>query len=175
MSKAEEHLSKETLEQISTESFAQNLANYRSLLLKWEREVDDGRPIGLRANLMVKEAAMLQEIIGSQINRAGSNTQILGVPPEELFNIKDLYLRVFRKLILYVTQQLPDLYSPQFEAGIQSIESIPEENRPDVFKRFAGNLRAARVAQCQLLQHPESASLVILPIFPSDRRDCCCV
>lgn len=58
MSKAEEHLSKETLESISTESFAQNIANYRSLLLKWEREVDDGRPNGLRANLMVKEAAM---------------------------------------------------------------------------------------------------------------------
>lgn len=165
MSKAEEHLSKETLEQISTESFAQNIANYRSLLLKWEREVDGGNPIGLRANLMVKEAAMLQEIIGSQINRAGSNAKSLGVPPEELLSIKDLYLRVFRKLILHVTRQMPDLYSPQFEAVIQSIESIPEVARPEVFKRFAGYVRAARVAQGQLLHHPESASLVISGYF----------
>lgn len=165
MPKAEEHLSKETLEQISTESFAQNISNYRSMLLKWEREVDEGRPAGPRANLMAKEAAMLQEIIGSQINRAGTNARSLGVPPEELFDIRDLYLRVFRKLVLHATQQMPDLYSPQFEAVINSVESIPEETRPDVFKRFVGHIQVARVAQGQLLQHPESASLVISSYF----------
>src|SRR3989475_357446 len=75
MTAASEYLSKETLEQVSTESFAQNVANYRALLIRWGKEVDADSVDDKRAQLLFKEASMLQEIIQGQMSEARSRSE----------------------------------------------------------------------------------------------------
>src|SRR2546427_5090683 len=99
MTAASEYLSKETLEQVSTESFAQNVANYRALLIRWGKEVDADSVDDKRAQLLFKEASMLQEIIQGQMSEARSRGTSIGVPRQELDEVVDIYANVLRKLI----------------------------------------------------------------------------
>src|SRR5256885_15413440 len=93
MTAASEYLSKETLEQVSTESFAQNVANYRALLIRWGKEVDADSVDDKRAQLLFKEASMLQEIIQGQMSEARSRGTSIGVPRQELDEVVDIYAR----------------------------------------------------------------------------------
>src|SRR5256885_3443928 len=122
MTAASEYLSKETLEQVSTESFAQNVANYRALLIRWGKEVDADSVDDKRAQLLFKEASMLQEIIQGQMSEARSRGTSIGVPRQELDEVVDIYANVLRKLILRVARSL-DLYAPRSEEHTSELQS----------------------------------------------------
>lgn len=88
MSAAQDHITKESMELVSTGSFAVNVANYRSLLLSYEKELQTSPVDDKRSALIFKEMSMLQEIIEDQITNAGSNARQLGVPPEDLKELR---------------------------------------------------------------------------------------
>ena len=94
MASAEEYVSAESLAQINTESFAQNVSNFRSMLLKWEKEVEGGSFESQRAFVLLNEVSALQEIITSRIRAVGPRARELGVPPEAVGETLEIYRRV---------------------------------------------------------------------------------
>ncbi|WP_280191204.1 hypothetical protein [Delftia sp. PS-11] len=163
MASASDYVSKEVLEQVSTESFAQNISNYRGLLIRWGKEVDADSLDDKRAQLLFKEASMLQEIIQGQISAAGSNARSLGVPPEALQEVLEIYTKVLQKLVLRVARGL-DLYSPELQRIIDTVEGLAPEMQAPQLKNFVSKVKTARVALGQLISNPMAASL-IAPIF----------
>lgn len=159
MTAASDYLSKETLEQVSTESFAQNVANYRALLIRWGKEVDADSVDDKRAQLLFKEASMLQEIIQGQMSEARSRGASFGVPRQELDEVVDIYANVLRKLVLRVASSL-DLYAPELQRIINVVEEQPEGSQPQQLKSLAGKVKMARATQGQLISDPAHASLV---------------
>lgn len=154
MATASEYVSQEVLDQVSTESFAQNLSNFRSLLLKWEKEVEAGAAQGARARTMLREAAMLQEIVQGQMNAKGRD---LGVPPEEVANVLTIYKRAFQKLLLWTASDV-NLFSSQMNHLIEVIDGL--EGAPSELASLAAKVKLARSAYQTLLISPEAASLI---------------
>lgn len=151
---ASEYVSRETLEQVSTESFAQNLSNFRSLLLSWEKAVDSGAAFDLRAQTMLREAAMLQEIIQGQMTAKGRD---LGVPPEAVHEVLAIYRRAFLKILLRTATD-SKLMSQEIDHFIQVIDGVL--GAPPEMKAIASKLSLARTAYETMKKSPEAASMV---------------
>uniref|UniRef100_UPI0028A9F501 hypothetical protein n=1 Tax=Delftia acidovorans TaxID=80866 RepID=UPI0028A9F501 len=133
--------------------------NSRSLLIRWGKEVDADSVDDKRAQLLFKEASMLQEIIQGQMSEARSNGASLAVPQQELEDVVNIYANVLRKLVLRVARTL-DLYAPELQRIIDLVDGQPEGSQPQQLRTLVGKVRAARVAQNQLISYPASASLV---------------
>jgi hypothetical protein len=158
MSAAQDHITKESLELISTESFAMNLANFRSLLLSYEKEVQSAPVDGKRSALILKEVTMLQEIIGEQISRAGPNARSLGVPPEELEEIFAIYRRTLGLLAINYASKYDFLFNSALDEYLAYVEQWPAAT--ELHRTFAGQLKMARATMSQLFRAPDAASLI---------------
>ena len=156
MASAEEYVSAESLAQINTESFAQNVSNFRSMLLKWEKEVEGGSFESQRAFVLLNEVSALQEIITSRIRAVGPRARELGVPPEAVGETLEIYRRVLVKIALKIAAEV-DFGS----AAAQQIVDMAEA--PDaipLIRELAGRIKVSRVAFEQLVKSPDAASLI---------------
>lgn len=158
MSEAQDHITQESLESVTTGSFAVNVSNYRSLLLKYEKEVQSSPTDGIRATLIFKEVAMLQEIITGQIREAGANARALGVPPKELEEVAAIYRRTLGVMAINYASKYDFLFNPALDAYLTHVEQWPEAT--ELHRNFAGQLKMARMTINQLFRTPESASLI---------------
>lgn len=154
MASAEEYVSAESLAQVSNDSFAQNLSNYRSLLLKYEREVESGGADDTRARLLFREAAMLQEIVEGQMRSRGRD---LGVPPSAVQEVADIYQRAFAKLLFRVVEDT-HLTDPNVTHLIQKVEA--SVNAPTELLEMVQKVKLARTAYQSVLLTPAAASIV---------------
>src|SRR2546427_54189 len=127
---------------------------YTTLFRSDADSVDDKR-----AQLLFKEASMLQEIIQGQMSEARSRGTSIGVPRQELDEVVDIYANVLRKLILRVARSL-DLYAPELQRIIDLVDEQPEGSQPQQLKGLAGKVKTARATQSQLINDPAHASLV---------------
>lgn len=153
MASAEEYVSAESLAQVSNDSFAQNLSNYRSLLLQYEREVEAGVD-DTRAKLLFREAAMLQEIIQDQMR---SRRRDLGVPPAAVQEVAAIYQRALAKLLLRVVQE-SNLTDPAVTTVIERVESTV--GAPLEVVQLVQKIKLARTAYQSVLLTPAAASMV---------------
>lgn len=172
MSKAEEHVSEESLALISTESFAQNVSNFRSLLLKCEKEVTANGTTGKRAGLILSEIAAMQEIITGQIAKAGKNARALGVPPEELQEIGKIYQRCLVAAAIHYLGRTDFLNSKAMDDILALIAN--NLNAPAEMTAFAARVGIARSTFTQIFRNPDSSSLVVpalLKIVEDLQRD----
>lgn len=158
MSAAKDHITRESLELVSTESFALNVANFRSLLLSYEKEVNSSRVDEKRAAFIFKEVTMLQEVIGEQIGRAGANARSLGVPPEDLQEIEAIYRRALGLLAINYASKFDFLFNSALDAYLAYVEQWAEA--PELHRSFVGQLKMARVTMTQVFRSPEAASLI---------------
>lgn len=85
-------VSKENLDRITKGSFAVNAANFRSLLLAFEREARTATDLR-RIHLVLNEVLGLQAVFLEQIKDAGADTSRLGVPPSELAELPVIFER----------------------------------------------------------------------------------
>ncbi|MES2947522.1 MAG: hypothetical protein V4858_03175 [Pseudomonadota bacterium] len=158
MSAAQDHVTKESYDLVSTESFAINVANYRSLLLTYEKEVQSSPTDGKRAALIFKEVSMLQEIIGDQISRAGADVKMLGVPPESMREVVGIYQRVVRLLAINYASKYDNLFNAALDAYVSYVEQWADA--PEVQRNFIGQLKMARLTIYQVYTSPDAASLI---------------
>lgn len=160
MASAEEYVSAESLAQINTESFAQNVSNFRSMLLRWDKEVEGGSFASQRAFVLLNEVSALQEIITSRIRAAGPRARELGVPPEAVGETLEIYRRVLVKIALKIAAEVD--FSSDAAQKIVDLAETPGAIQP--IKELAGRIKVSRVAFDQLVKSPEAASL-IAPAF----------
>lgn len=156
MSRAEDQLTKESLESVTTGSFALNVSNYRSLLLSYEKEVQSSPTDVKRSALIFKEVAMLQEIIAGQIREADAKS--LGVPPEELQAIAAIYRRALGVMAINYASKYDFLFGVELDAYLAHVEQWAQA--PELHRNFSANLKMARTAISQLFRAPEGASLI---------------
>lgn len=156
MASAEEYVSAESLAQINTESFAQNVSNFRSMLLRWEKEVEGGSFASQRAFVLLNEVSALQEIITSRIRAAGTRARELGVPPEAVGETLEIYRRVLVKIALRIASEV-DFRSDAAQRIVDMAEA-PDAIQP--IKELAGRIKVSRVAFDQLVKSPDAASLI---------------
>ncbi|GDY37683.1 hypothetical protein [Acidovorax sp. NB1] len=156
MASAEEYVSAESLAQINTESFAQNVSNFRSMLLRWEKEVDGGSFASQRAFVLLNEVSALQEIITSRIRAAGTRARELGVPPEAVGETLEIYRRVLVKIALKIASEVD--FSSDAAQRIVDMAEAPDAIQP--IKELAGRIKVSRVAFDQLVKSPDAASLI---------------
>ncbi|UBB18371.1 hypothetical protein [Comamonas odontotermitis] len=149
-------ISREALEIVSTESFAQNVASHRSLLLKWEKEVKESRPNSKRALTIYKDAFLLQGVIEQQIADAGDNARQLGVPPEALQDNLRIYKRVMVLVALKIGAEL-DLNSPQAERVLQV---AGDDGASEEVKGLASNIKMARLSLDKITTAPQVIDLI---------------
>lgn len=160
MSAAQDQISKESLELVSTSSFAVNVANYRSLLLSYEREVQTSPVDDKRSALIFKEVSMLQEIIELQMRTAGSNARSLGVPPEELKEVAAIYGRAFGLVAINYASKYEFIFNSSLDDYLAYVEKWPEAT--ELHRMFAAQLRMARMTMTQLFRAPDAASLIAM-------------
>ena len=158
MSAAQDHITKESLDSVTTGSFAMNVANFRSLLLNFEKEVQSSPTDGKRSALILKEVTMLQEIVEGQIRKAGTNARSLGVPPEELQEVVAIYRRTLGLLAINYASKYDFLFNAALDDYLVYVENWSEAT--ELHRSFSGQLKLARSTMSQLLRAPEAASLI---------------
>lgn len=159
MSEARDHVTKESYELVTSGSFAMNVANFRSLLLSYEKELQTSNPDAKRAALILKEIAMLREIILDQMQAAGSNARALGVPPEELAQVLTIYQRALGLAAIAFASKYAFLFDTVLDSYLKYVEKWADA--PDLHKTFAGQLSMVRLSINQIFSSPDSASLVV--------------
>lgn len=158
MSVAQDHITKESMALVSTGSFAVNVANYRSLLLSYEKELQSSPVDEKRSALIFKELSMLQEIIGEQIRIAGPNARQLGVPPEDLKELETIYGRAFGLSAINYATKYEFIFDSSFDDYLAYVEKWPDAT--ELHRNFAATIQMARMTMTQLFRAPNAASLI---------------
>lgn len=93
MATQEQRVTQENFDQIHTGTFAVDLANYRSILLKYEKEVKESGFDSKRAEFILGEVTGMQELVFDRMAKAGRDARKLGVPPEQIEQTLQIYRR----------------------------------------------------------------------------------
>lgn len=166
MATEEQSVSKENLDQISTGTFAVDVVNYRSILLKYEKEVNDVGFDSKRAVLILREVSGMQEVVFDRINRAGREARSLGVPPEEIEQTFAIYRRTLAAACVQLSLRYGFVFSREVDPFLSAVKtdggSFPEEAR-----KIANEILAARVMIDQIVRTPDTAFMIFPMLWKS--------
>ena len=163
MATQEQGVSRENLEQINTGTFALDVANYRSILLRYEKEVTSEGFDTKRAAFILAEVTGMQEVVFDRIQRAGRDARKLGVPPEEI----EQALTIYRRTLAAAAVQLVKRYEYVFGRDANTFldtAKLAGNIFPADSQQLASDIRSARLLIDQILRAPDTAFMV-LPIL----------
>lgn len=159
MATEEQGISKENLEQINTGTFAIDVANYRSILLRFEKEVNEVGFDSKRAAFILKEVTGMQEIVFDRINRAGPGARSLGVPPEEIEQTLQIYRRTLAAAAVQFARRYEYVFGRDADSFLNAAKLGGQSLAGDV-RQFANDIWSARTMIDQILRAPDTAFMI---------------
>lgn len=159
MATEEQGISKENLDQISTGTFAVDVANYRSILLRFEKEVNEAGFDSKRAAFILKEVTGMQEIVFDRINRAGPGARSLGVPPEEIEQTLQIYRRTLAAAAVQFARRYEYVFGRDADSFLDAAKLGGRSLAGDV-RQFANDIWSARAMIDQILRAPDTAFMI---------------
>lgn len=163
MATQEQSVSKENLDQISTGTFAVDVANYRSILLKYEKEINEVGFDSKRAAFILREVTGMQEVVFDRINRAGRDARRLGVPPEEIEQSLQIYRRTLAAAAFKFVGRYEYVFGRDADTFLDAAKLAGASLRPEV-QKLANDIRSARLMIDQILRTPDTA-FMIFPVL----------
>ena len=169
MATEEQSVSKENLDQISTGTFAVDVANYRSILLKYEKEINEVGFDSKRAAFILGEVTGMQEVVSDRISRAGRDARKLGVPPEEIEQALQIYRRTLAAAVVQLARRYEYVFGREAEPFLAAVRAGGDSILEDV-RRTADEIQGARVIIDQILRTPDTAFMIFPMLWKSIPR-----
>lgn len=163
MATQERGVSKENLDQINTGTFAVDVANYRSILLKYEKEINEVGFDSKRAAFILGEVTGMQEVVFDRINKAGSDARSLGVPPEEIEQSLQIYRRTLAAAAVQLAKRYEYVFGREADTFLDAAKMAGASLRVEA-QKLASDIHAARMMIDQILRAPDTA-FMIFPIL----------
>lgn len=137
---------KSILEMVSTESFSQNLSAYRSLLLRYLKEIDSGEDVDARrGRILTREASALREIMRSQLGSADAVVVDQFAP--ELDRVDDIYYRILKTLV----SRIWGMAGEKLTAVKLAVEKIPAAGREGQLTKYADQVNGIISLHAQIV------------------------
>lgn len=163
MATQDQSVSKENLDQISTGTFAVDVANYRSILLRFEKEVAEAGFDSKRASFILNEVTGMQEVVAARMRRAGNDARKLGVPPEDIEQTVQIYRRTLAVAAVQFVRRYEYIFGEAASTFLDAAK-LAGDAAPVATRALAGDVASARVMIDQILRAPDTAS-TIFPIL----------
>ena len=133
---------------------------YRSILLKYEKEVDDSGFDSKRAAFILKEVTGMQEVVFDRIQQAGRDARKLGVPPEEIEQTMQIYKRTLAGAMVQYMLNYEYVFGHEANTFLALIDADENRAQNDPVRIFAGDIRAARMLMNHILGEPNTAFMM---------------
>lgn len=163
MATQDQSVSKENLDQISTGTFAVDMANYRSILLRFEKEVTEVGFDSKRAAFILGEVTGMQEVVFRRMGEAGRDARKLGVPPEDIENTLQIYRRTLGVAVVQYLRRYEFVFGDQATTLVDATKLAGAAARVET-RALANDITAARLMIDQILRAPDTA-FMIFPIL----------